>query len=50
MNGMIERREDAPHPIEREIDQLGMQRQKPRDDGINFGHCTAQCATILTRR
>jgi hypothetical protein len=32
---MPDRGQQPPHPIEREIDQLGMQRQEPRDDGIN---------------
>ena len=32
---MPERSQQPPHPIEREIDQLGMQRQQPRDDGID---------------
>ena len=28
---IAERIEHAPHPIERKIDQLGMQRREPRD-------------------
>ena len=32
---MAERVEDAPHAIERKIDQLGMQRKQPRDDGVD---------------
>ena len=30
--------ENAPHPIERKIDQLRMQRGEPRDDGVDRGH------------
>ncbi len=32
---MIERVEDARHALEPEIDALGMQRQKPRQHGID---------------
>ncbi len=32
---MAERRQQPPHPIERKIDQLGMQRQQTLDDGID---------------
>ncbi len=35
---MAERSENAPHALEREIDPLGMQRQEPRDDGIDLAH------------
>ena len=35
---MAERVENAPHPIERKIDQLWMQRGQPRDDGVDRGH------------
>src|SRR5262249_24654586 len=35
---VAERGENAPHPIEREIDALRMQRGEPRDDGIDGGH------------
>ncbi len=35
---MTERGQNAPHPIERQIDQLGMQRSQPRDDGIDRRH------------
>ncbi len=36
---MPDRREQPPNAIEREVDQLGMQRQEPRDDGIDGRHC-----------
>ena len=36
--GMAEVRENAPHPIERKIDPLRMQRGKPGDNGIDGGH------------
>ena len=42
--GMPERAENAPHPIERKIDQLRMQRRETRNDGIDRGH-----AVILQR-
>ena len=35
---MAERVENAPHPIERKIDQLGMQLRESRNDGIDRGH------------
>ena len=31
--GMAERGEQAPHPVEREIDAFGMQRGEPRNEG-----------------
>ena len=34
---MAKRGENAPHALEREIDPLGMQPQKPRDNGIDRG-------------
>ena len=34
--GMVERGQNPPHAIERQIDQLGMQRGEPRDDGIDL--------------
>jgi len=36
--GMPERGENAPHPIERQIDPFGMQRGEPRDGGLDGGH------------
>ena len=35
---MAERRQNAPHPIERQVDALGMQRREPRNDGIDGSH------------
>src|SRR5262245_61205450 len=35
---MPERVEDAPHAIERQIDPLRMEPDKPRDDGVVGGH------------
>ncbi len=35
---MVERRENAPHALERKIDPLGMQRQEPCDDGVDLIH------------
>ena len=35
---MTDRGQEPPHAIEREVDQLGMQREEPRDDGIDGRH------------
>src|SRR5215831_8813121 len=35
---MAERSKQAPHPIERQVDPLRMQREQARDDGINQVH------------
>ena len=41
---MVELVEQAPHPVEREIDPLRMQRQQPRDDGFVDAHALARAA------
>ena len=33
--GMAERGEHAPHAVERQIDPLGMQREQPRQNGVD---------------
>ncbi len=47
--GMTERIENAPHPIERKIDQLGMQGREPRDDGIDGGHGPRPRITVVSK-
>jgi hypothetical protein len=34
---VIERFEQAPHPVERKIDPLGMERQEPGQDRVYVG-------------
>jgi hypothetical protein len=36
--GMVERLEDAPHAVERQVDQLRMKLQQARNDGIDLAH------------
>ena len=36
--GMVERIEDAPHAVERQVDQLRMKLQEARNDGIDLVH------------
>ena len=52
--GMIERGEQPLHAIERQVDALGMQRDQPRDDGVDGGHAvrsviTGRRASAVTR-
>ena len=35
---MAEPLQHAPHPLERQVDALGMQREQPRQDGIDGSH------------
>ncbi len=35
---VAERGENAPHPVKRQIDALGMQLRELRDDGVDWGH------------
>ena len=47
---MAERVEHAPHPVERQVDALGMQRQQPRHDGIDRGHDALDYSKTRARR
>ena len=35
---IAERGQNAPHPLKRQIDALGMQLREPRDNGVDCGH------------
>ena len=45
---MAERREQPLDAIERQIDELGMQRGQPRDDGVDGGHSSV-CHLVVPR-
>ena len=48
--GMIERAEQPLDAPERQVDALGMQRDQPREDGVDGGHVNLAVITGPRRR
>ncbi len=47
---MVERGQNAPHPIERQVDQLGVQRREPRERRIDGNHGRQPRTTLAAWR